>query len=182
MIKASDKDKKVHKKPSDITTMAVNISVSDRIESYCKAHGMLKKDFIPKAVEFIENFNVDLTAETLYLEEKKAEKEAKEAEKSDIQALPTIREGFEIINAKFESILNLQKDNGTLQERAENLKKDKEQLREDIAELKEEFELLRETAHHRTIKLERAKNELKRLRKGFFNKPDEDVLKELGIE
>lgn len=182
MSKASDKDKKTPKKPSDITTMAVNILVSERIESYCKSHGMLKKDFIPRAVEFIENFNVDLTAETLYLEDKQAEKEAKEAEKADIQALPTIRKGFEIINAKFESIMQLQHNNGTLTERAENLKKDKEKLHDDIAELKEEIALLRETANHRAVKLERAKNELKRLKKGLFNKPDEDVLKELGIE
>lgn len=182
MSKATDKDKKSPKKPSDITTMAVNILVSERIEAYCKAHGMLKKDFIPRAVEFIDNFNVDLTAETLYLEDKQAEKEAKEAEKADIQALPTIREGFEIINAKFESILNLQHDNGTLQERAANLQSDKNRLCNEIKELKEEVALLRETAHHRAVKLERAKNELKRLKKGLFNKPDEDVLKELGIE
>ena len=75
MSKPTDKDKKPPKKASDITTMAVNISVSERIEAYCKAHGMLKKDYIPRAVEFIENFNVDLTAETLYLEDKQAEKE-----------------------------------------------------------------------------------------------------------
>lgn len=175
MSKGTDKDKKTSKKASDITTMAVNISVSERIESYCKAHGMLKKDFIPKAVEFIENFNVDLTAETLYLEEKKAEKEAKEAEKEDVQALPALRK-------QFECVMQLQHDNGTLQERAANLQSDKNRLCDEIKELKEEVDLLRETAHHRAVKLERAKNELKRLKKGMFNKPDSDVLKELGIE
>ena len=175
MSKATDKGKKTPKKPSDITTMAVNILVSERIEAYCKAHGMLKKDFIPRAVEFIENFNVDLTAETLYLEDKQAEKEAKEAEKADIQALPALRE-------QFANVMQLQHENGTLQERATNLQGDKDRLCDEIKELKEEVALLRETAHHRAIKLERAKNELKRLKKGMFNKPDSDVLKELGIE
>ncbi len=175
MSKVSDKEKKTTKKPSDITTMAVNISVSERIETYCKTHGMLKKDFIPRAVEFIENFSVDLTAETFYLEEKKAEKEAKESEKADAQALPALRE-------QFASVMQLQHDNGTLQERAANLQSDKNRLCDEIKELKEEVDLLRETAHHRAVKLERAKNELKRLKKGMFNKPDSDVLKELGIE
>lgn len=175
MSKATDKDKKTPKKPSDITTMAVNISVSERIEAYCKAHGMLKKDFIPRAVEFIENFNVDLTAETLYLEEKQAEKEAKEAEKTDIQALPALRE-------QFASVMQLQHENGTLQERAANLQSDKNRLCDEIKELKEEVALLRETAQLRALKLEKVKAELKRLKKGIFNKPDSDVLKELGIE
>ena len=174
MSKATDKDKKTPKKASDITTMAVNILVSERIEAYCKAHGMLKKDFIPRAVEFIENFNVDLTAETLYLEDKQAEKEAKEAEKADIQALPALRE-------QFANVMQLQHDNGTLQERATNLQSDKNRLCDEIKELKEEIALLRETAQQRALKLEKVKAELKRLKKGFFNKPDDDVLKELGI-
>ena len=155
--------------------MAVNISVSERIETYCKTHGMLKKDFIPRAVEFIENFNVDLTAETLYLEDKQAEKEAKETEKEDIQALPALRE-------QFASVMQLQHDNGTLQERAANLQSDKNRLCNEINELKEEVALLRETAQQRALKLEKVKAELKRLKKGLFNKPDSDVLKELGIE
>lgn len=175
MSKASDKDKKTSKKPSDITTMAVNILISERIEAYCKAHGMLKKDFIPRAVEFIENFSVDLTAETLYLEEKQAEKEAKEAEKTDIQALPALRE-------QFANVMQLQHDNGTYKERVKHLKEDNDRLCDEIKELKEEVALLRETAQHRALKLERAKGELKRLKKGMFNKPDSDVLKELGIE
>ena len=125
MSKATDKGKKTPKKPSDITTMAVNILVSERIEAYCKAHGMLKKDFIPKAVEFIDNFNVDLTAETLYLEEKKAEKEAKEAEKADAQALPALRE-------QFASVMQLQHDNGTLTERTKTLQADNQRLSDEV--------------------------------------------------
>ena len=175
MSKPTDKDKKTPKKASDITTMAVNISVSERIEAYCKAHGMLKKDFIPKAVEFIDNFNVDLTAETLYLEEKQAEKEAKEAEKTDIQALPALRE-------QFASVMQLQYDNGMLQERTTNLQTEKERLHEEIRLLKEELADTSETLGKRTKQLQAAKFELKRLKKGFFNKPDDDVLKELGIE
>ena len=129
MSKASDKDKKSPKKASDITTMAVNISVSERIEAYCKAHGMLKKDFIPKAVEFIESFNVDLTAETLYFEEKKAEKEAKEAEKEDVQALPALRK-------QFECVMQLQHDNGTLEERAKTLQADVTRLSDEVTLLR----------------------------------------------
>lgn len=170
MSKASDKDKKTTKKPSDITTMAVNISVSERIESYCKSHGMLKKDFIPKAVEFIENFNVDLTAETLYLEEKKAEKEAKEVEKADIQALPALRE-------KFDSIMNLQFDNGTLTERTKTLQADNQRLADEVTLLRGELGKLHETEKL----LAMAITELKHC-KGLFSSANSQVLKELGIE
>lgn len=169
MSKASDKDKKSPKKASDITTMAVNISVSERIEAYCKAHGMLKKDFIPKAVEFIESFNVDLTAETLYFEEKKAEKEAKEAEKEDVQALPALRK-------QFECVMQLQHDNGTLEERAKT-------LQADVTRLSDEVTLLRGqlgTLHEKERLLAMALTELKHC-KGLFSSANSQVLKELGL-
>lgn len=158
-----------------MTTIAVTIEVSERIEAYCKAHDMLKKDFLRYAIQYIEDFDVDLTSETQYFEEKKAEKEAQQAEKEDIQMLPALRE-------QFASVMQLQHDNGTLQERAANLQSDKNRLCNEIKELKEEVALLRETAQLRALKLEKVKAELKRLKKGLFNKPDEDVLKELGIE
>ena len=170
MSKASDKDKKNPKKPSDITTMAVNISVSERIEAYCKAHGMLKKDFIPKAVEFIENFNVDLTAETLYLEEKKAEKEAKDAEKEDIQALPALRK-------QFECVMQLQHDNGTLEERANTLQSDNKRLSDEVTLLRGQLGTLHEKERHLAMAL----TELQHC-KGFFSSANSQVLKELGIE
>ena len=175
MPKVSDKQKKEAKNPSNITTLAVNISVSDRIEEYCKKHGMLKKDFVPRAVEYVESFDVDLTTETMYFEEKQAEKEAREADKADIQALPALRE-------QFENVMNLMHTNGTLTERSSNLQKDNDTLRSKISELEEDIIHLRESLQLRTTKLERAKNELKRLKKGIFNKPDEDVIKELGID
>lgn len=170
MSKVSDKDKKTPKKPSDITTMAVNILVSERIEAYCKAHGMLKKDFIPKAVEFIENFNVDLTAETLYLEEKKAEKEAKEVEKADIQALPALRE-------KFDSIMNLQFDNGTLTERTKTLQADNQRLADEVTLLRGQLGKM----HEKDKLLAMALTELQHC-KGLFSSANTQVLKELGIE
>lgn len=170
MSKASDKEKKTTKKPSDITTMAVNILISERIESYCKSHGMLKKDFIPRAVEFIENFNVDLTAETLYLEEKQAEKEAKEAEKEDIQALPALRE-------QFANVMLLQHDNGTLQERAKTLQADNQRLSDEVTLLRGQLG----TLHEKERLLAMALTELQHC-KGLFSSANSQVLKELGIE
>ena len=169
MSNASDKDKKTPKKASDITTMAVNISVSERIEAYCKAHGMLKKDFIPKAVEFIENFNVDLTAETLYLEEKKAEKEAKEAEKEDVQALPALRK-------QFECVMQLQHDNGTLEERAKTLQADNQRLSDEVTLLRGQLA----TLHEKERLLAMALTELQHC-KGLFSSANSQVLKELGL-
>lgn len=170
MSKGTDKDKKTPKKASNITTMAVNISVSERIESYCKAHGMLKKDFIPKAVEFIESFNVDLTAETLYFEEKKAEKEAKEAEREDVQALPALRK-------QFECVMQLQHANGTLEERAKTLQADVTRLSDEVTLLRGQLGEL----HKNEKLLAMAITELKHC-KGLFSSANNQVLKELGIE
>ena len=171
MIKENNKDGKTAKKGSNITTLAVNISVSDRIEEYCKRRGMLKKDFVPRAIEYIESFDVDLTSETMYFEDKKAEKTRKEIEREDIQTLPTIRERL----SRLDEILNLAQANGALEERSSILQGDNAQMKEELAEL-------RQQAIQNAILLEKAKAELRRLGKGMFNRPDKAVMKDLGIQ
>lgn len=170
MIKENNKDGKTAKKGSNITTLAVNISVSDRIEEYCKRRGMLKKDFVPRAVEYIESFDVDLTSETMYFEDKKAEREAKAAEREDVKQLPSIRERL----TRLDEILNLAQANGALEERSSILQGDNAQMKEELAEL-------RQQAMQNAILLEKARNELRRLKKGVFSRPDSVILKELGI-
>lgn len=169
MVKASDKDKKSAKKASDITSMAVSISVSERIESYCKKRGMLKKDFLPRAIEFVETFDIDLAAETLYFEEKQAEKEAREAERADVQALPALRE-------QFANVLQLQHDNGTLSERVIGQQKDLTRLTDENKELKEKLNKLQDIEKQ----LATAKTELQHC-KGLFSSANEKVLRDLGI-
>lgn len=171
MIKENNKNGKATKKGSNITTLAVNISVSDRIEEYCKRRGMLKKDFVPRAIEYIENFDVDLTSETMYFEDKKAEREAKTAEREDVKQLPAIRERL----TRLDEILNLAQANGALEERSSILQGDNAQMKEELAEL-------RQQAIQNAILLEKAKAELRRLGKGMFNRPDKAVMKDLGMQ
>lgn len=166
MIKENNKGEKTTKKGSNITTLAVNISVSERIEEYCKRRGMLKKDFVPRAIEYIESFDVDLAAETMYLEDKKAEKAKKEMEREDIQTLPAIRERL----SRLDEILNLAQSNGALKERSSILESDNAQLKEELSKM-----------HQQAIFLEKAKAELRRLNKGMFNRPDKGILEDLGI-
>lgn len=170
MIKERNKGGKSEKRTSDITTLAVNISVSERIENYCRRCGMLKKDFVPRAIEYIETFDVDLTAETMYQEDKQAEKAAKQIEKADIQVLPAIRDRL----SKLDEILNLAQTNGALSERSSRFEADNTQM-------KEELTAMRQQIMEQAILLEKAKAELRRLDKGMFNRPDKAILKDLGL-
>ena len=165
MSKASDKDKKSPKKPSDMTTIAVSVEISERIEEYCKKHSMLKKDFLRYAIQYIEDFDVDLTSETQYKEEKREE----EQQKNEIQALATMHEKF--------NFLQELRDNGTYKERVKHLKEDNDRLCDEINQLKEKLKKLENV----DILLAKAKTELQHC-KGLFSSANSQVLKELGIE
>jgi hypothetical protein len=48
--------------------------------------------------------------------------------------------------------------------------------------MKEELAELRQQAIQNAILLEKAKAELRRLGKGMFNRPDKEVMKDLGMQ
>lgn len=165
MSKVSDKPKKPNKNPSNMTTIAVSVEISDRIEEYCKKHSMLKKDFLRYAIQYIEDFDVDLTSETQYKEEKREE----EKQKNEIQALTTMHEKF--------NFLEELRNNGTLTERTKTLQADNQRLSDEVTLLRGQLGEL-----HKTEKLlAMAITELQHC-KGLFSSANSQVLKELGIE
>lgn len=42
------------------TTIAIPLEVSERIEKYCRYHGILKKDFVALCIDYFERTEVDL--------------------------------------------------------------------------------------------------------------------------
>lgn len=42
------------------TTIAIPIEISERIEQYCRYHGILKKDFVALCIDYLERTEVDL--------------------------------------------------------------------------------------------------------------------------
>ena len=154
------------------TTIRVPKEVAESIKIYCKKHGRTIGDFVESAWNFIEKNDFDI-----YDDEATPCLPVQEQQGGEVAALCKLMAEF--ISTTQQKQLT-QDDN----------KREKEtQIFEDlikryqakIDEKEEEVLLLRETINNRTNKLERAKNELKRLKKGIFNRPDEDVLKELGI-
>ena len=168
MSKATDKPKKEAKSPSNMTTIAVSVEISDRIEAYCKKHGMLKKDFLKYAIQYIEDFNVDLTSETQYIEEKRVE----EQQKNEIQALATMHERF--------NFLQELRDNGTYKERSTAQEAEIKELKKQINDLKGQINDLNSQLKDVEVLFAKAKTELQHC-KGLFSSANSQVLKELGL-
>lgn len=42
------------------TTIAIPLEISERIEKYCRYHGILKKDFVALCIDYLERTEVDL--------------------------------------------------------------------------------------------------------------------------
>lgn len=81
----------------------------------------------------------------------------------------------------FERYFSLVKENGVLSEKIANMEKENISLHKEIAELKKALLFSNDEIYRKTLAYEKARVELRRLKKGFFNKPDKDILKELGL-
>lgn len=153
------------------TTIRVPKEVAESIKIYCKKHGRNIGDFVESAWNFIERNDFDIYDE----EATPCLPVQEQPQGTEVAALCKLMAEF--INTS------------TQKQLPDNNREKESQIFEDlikryqtkIDEKEEEVLLLRETLNNRTNKLERAKNELKRLKKGIFNRPDEDVLKELSI-
>ena len=154
------------------TTIRVPKEVAESIKIYCKKHGRTIGDFVESAWNFIEKNEFDI-----YDNEATPCLPVQEQQGTEVTALCKLMAEF--ISTTQQKQL-LQDDNKREKEvgRMEELIK---WYQGKIDEKDEELMLIRETINLRTNKLEKAKAELRRLNKGFFNKPDEQILKELGV-
>lgn len=152
-------------------TIRVSKEVLDSIKIYCRKHNKNMGEFVESAWNFIERNDFDIYDE----EATPCLPVQEQPQGTEVAALCKLMAEF--INTSTQKQLP---DNNREEEvrRMEELVK---WYQGKIDEKDEELMLIRETIHHRTNKLEKAKAELRRLRKGFFNKPDEQILKELGI-
>lgn len=163
MTKKNNKTAKAVKKWT-LTTLAVNVSVSERIEEYCKRCGMLKKDFVPRAIEYIENFDVDLAGATFLKGEEVRRK----------TSCCTADHPEETRREKLDKDAEIYRMIGALEERSSKLDKDN-------ARMKEELDAMRQEMIEMAILLSEAKVELRRLNK-VPGRPDEGVLEDLGLQ
>lgn len=154
------------------TTIRVPKEVAESIKIYCKKHGRTIGDFVESAWNFIEKNEFDI-----YDNEATPCLPVQEQQGTEITALCKLMAEF--ISATQQK--QLSQDDNNREKEVQVFNDLIKRYQDKIDEKDEEMLLLRETISHRTNKLERAKNELKRLKKGIFNRPDEDVLKELGI-
>lgn len=152
-------------------TIRVSKEVLDSIKVYCRRHDKNMGEWVESAWKFIERNDFDIYDE----EATPCLPVQEQPQGTEVAALCKLMAEF--INTSTQKQLP---DNNREEEvrRMEELVK---WYQGKIDEKDEELMLIRETIHHRTNKLEKAKAELRRLRKGFFNKPDEQILKELGI-
>jgi seryl-tRNA synthetase len=154
------------------TTIRVPKEVAESIKIYCKKHGRNVGDFVESAWNFIEKNDFDI-----YDDEATPCLPVQEQQGSEIAALCKLMAEFISTTQQKQ----LPQDDNKREKETQIFEDLIKRYQAKIDEKEEEVLLLRETVNNRTNKLERAKNELKRLKKGIFNRPDEDVLKELGI-
>ena len=142
------------------TTIAINIADSILVEEYCKAHNILKKDFVGLAVRWFKDNDVDIRSEVSFVP---VPAETQANQNNEVKALCTLMAEFITAQKQLPS----RDDHGLIQDQI--AKKDAE-----LAQIRTERE-------QTVILLEKARNELRRLKKGLFSRPDSDVMNELGI-
>lgn len=141
------------------TTIAINIADSTLVEEYCKAHNILKKDFVGLAVRWFKDNDVDIRSEVSFVPVPAGTQANQNNEVKTLCALMA-----EFITAQKQLPSN---DNHDLKDVLQQQMAENESLRKNLREADRQLEL--------------AKVELRRLRKGIFNTPDEGVLNDLGI-
>lgn len=145
------------------TTIAVNIADSTLVEEYCKAHNILKKDFVGLAVRWFKDNDVDIRSEVSFVP---VPAETQANQNNEVKALCTLMAEFITAQKQLPS----SDDHGLIAS-----------FQDQIAKKDAELAQVRTEKEQTAILLEKARNELRRLKKGVFSRPDSDILEELGI-
>lgn len=145
------------------TTIAINIADSTLVEEYCKAHNILKKDFVGLAVRWFKDNDVDIRSEVSFVP---VPAETQANQNNEVKALCTLMAEFITAQKQLPS----SDDHGLIAS-----------FQDQIAKKDAELARVRTEKEQTAILLEKARNELRRLKKGVFSRPDSDILEELGI-
>lgn len=145
------------------TTIAINIADSTLVEEYCKAHNILKKDFVGLAVRWFKDNDVDIRSEVSFVP---VPAETQANQNNEVKALCTLMAEFITAQKQLPS----RDDHGLIAS-----------FQDQIAKKDAELAQIRTEREQTAILLEKARNELRRLKKGLFSRPDSDVMNELGI-
>lgn len=145
------------------TTIAINIADSTLVEEYCKAHNILKKDFVGLAVRWFKDNDVDIRSEVSFVP---VPAETQANQNNEVKALCTLMAEFITAQKQLPS----RDDHGLIAS-----------FQDQIAKKDAELAQIRTEREQTVILLEKARNELRRLKKGLFSRPDSDVMNELGI-
>lgn len=155
-----------HKSTSkNSTTIAISIAVSELVDTYCKKYSILKKDFVGLAVQWFLDNKIDIRSEVTYAPVAKGE------------------QGGE----KIETLCQLMADFITSVQNQKQLPSPAEheamQFTQKLVTSKDaEITRMQQQIMQDTILLEKARAELRRLSKGMFNRPDKEVMKDLGMQ
>lgn len=167
------------------TTIRVPKEVAESIKIYCKKHGRTIGDFVESAWNFIEKNDFDIYDEDitpfLPVKEEQKGKEVEALCKLMAEFINTTTQQKQLSLPTTEQITKATEERVKAEMKLEYLQKELEDIRKVLVEKEDELIDTADTLGKRTKLLMKAKDELKRLKKGFFNRPDEDVLKELGI-
>lgn len=81
------------------TTIAIDLETSKMIDVYCRKRGMLKRDFIAKAVKAIIDLNIELDSETVFIESNETQDKA-----VSLPPETKIDEALQVFNAQFSGL------------------------------------------------------------------------------
>lgn len=165
------------KEEKKTTTIAIDIDTSIAIDRYCRDKGILKKDFVRLAMNFIDQFNVDLSSQDLYL----LDQAKREDEKNDIKLLPSLRKTLPILEQFLEQmpdLINAAHGKGKEEGEATAASARVQELIKQNNDLKGEINILHERIAKQEALISIAKEELKRC-DSFFRKPSQTIIDQL---
>ena len=178
-------DSKQNRK-TPLTTVSLSQEMASRLDTLLKEKypGMKRKEFLEGAIEYFERTGYDLQSDMIDFSSLERLTSRLEA---SAKVIDEENKGREELKQLFLDIQQKQlalpsaSDITMAAEAKAKAETELSLIKQELEELKEEIADTSETLGKRTKQLLMAKKELKRLKKGFWNKPDENILKELGI-
>lgn len=164
------------------STIRVPKEVLDSIKIYCKKNGKNVGDWVETAWNFIQKNDFDIYDQEatpfLPVQEQPQGKEVAALCKLMVEFINTANQQKQLPESE---INNREKEIERLEMLIENNHELMRGYQDRLERDDEEKRTLRKEISSLSLLLEKAKNELRQRNKGIFNKPDEQVLRELGI-
>ena len=160
-----NEDEIITKKKPEKTTISISGSVSERLEAYCRANNILRKEFVDLALSYFERTKYDLRSSQMdytpvekIIQRLESVKETMESTQMEKTAIATLLQAVQA-----QTQLQLPAPNVIAQAGAEKAAAEQvsEGLRKELSELKEKYAVINRELSAAISNCDRIRNELR---------------------